>query len=272
MDPTATTPSPTPIPAVSANRSPSPFGYFKAIQTVLSVAILVATLFTLWTPASLFNNSLTEKMNLALAPGVVETVAVVATPTGMPTPLIGIVSGHWGNDSGAVCSDGLTEADVNLKIATLVMQNLTREGYQVDLLQEFDTRLLGYQAMLLLSIHNDSCDYINDEATGYKVSGAQSNLANEKTDRLTACLIDRYAASTGMVFHFNSITPDMTEYHAFSEISANTPAAIIETGFLNLDRTILTERTDQVASGITAGIICYIRNETITVQPTPTNP
>ena len=75
-----------------------------------------------------------------------------------------------------------------------------------------------------------------------------------------------------MVFHYNSITPDMTEYHAFNEIDANTTAAIIETGFLNLDRKILTEHTDLVAQGVSAGILCYVRNENVALTPTPSNP
>ncbi len=59
----------------------------------------------------------------------------------------------------------------------------------------------------------------------------------------------------------------MTEYHAFSEIDPNTITAIIETGFLNLDREILTHETSRVAEGVTKGILCFINNEN--VQPTP---
>jgi N-acetylmuramoyl-L-alanine amidase len=55
----------------------------------------------------------------------------------------------------------------------------------------------------------------------------------------------------------------MTNYHAFGEINTETTAAIIEAGFLNLDRKILTENTDVVAQGIVDGINCFIRNENI---------
>ena len=57
------------------------------------------------------------------------------------------------------------------------------------------------------------------------------------------------------------------EYHAFSEIDPNTITAIIETGFLNLDREILTHETERVAGGVTQGILCFINNES--VLPTP---
>jgi N-acetylmuramoyl-L-alanine amidase len=58
----------------------------------------------------------------------------------------------------------------------------------------------------------------------------------------------------------------MREYHAFYEIDPTTVAAIIETGFLNLDREILTRRTELVAGGIVEGILCFANNENI--EPT----
>ena len=62
----------------------------------------------------------------------------------------------------------------------------------------------------------------------------------------------------------------MTSYHAFDEIHTETTAAIIETGFLNLDRQILTENPDLIAQGIVDGLICYIRNENVTITtPVP---
>lgn len=240
------------VPAVSA---------WSALQTVISTAIVVATLFTLWTPNNLFSNKLLDEMLFALQSTQSPTAADWPTPTAVPRSRIGIVAGHWGNDSGAVCPDGLTEVEVNLKIATLVKQFLTEEGYEVDLLQEYDDRLYQYQGMVLISIHNDSCDYINNEATGFKVAAAIGSPFPEKNERLTACLIHRYQTATGLNFHYNTITSDMTSYHAFDEINSVTTAAIIETGFMNLDRQILTEQTDRVAKAVAAGILCYARNE-----------
>jgi N-acetylmuramoyl-L-alanine amidase len=144
-------------------------------------------------------------------------------------------------------------------------------GYQVDLLQEFDTRLNGYRAVAIVSIHNDSCQFINDQATGFKVTSALNTRDANRAGRLLACLVDRYHTATGMQFHANSITPDMTSYHAFSEIDPNTVAAIIETGFLNIDRDILTEHTDQVADGVVNGILCFVNNENVLPTPVPTS-
>jgi len=245
----------------------------NAFVTISGVAILLATLFTAWTPTSLFASNLQQQLNLILTPQAGSN-AVITTP--QPQLRIGIVAGHSGNDSGAVCTDDsgqvtLTEAEVNLKIATLVQKSLVAKGFQVDLLNEFDTRLNGYRAVALVSIHNDSCEYINQQATGFKVASSLETRDVNRAQRLTACLVDRYEHATGLTFHVNSITADMTQYHAFSEIDPNTITAIIETGFLNLDREILTKETDRVAEGVTQGILCFMNNESVLPTPIPTS-
>ena len=259
---------------LSAARPPTPLGTtFLHLEIVFGVAFILATLFTIWTPGRftpISNPSVPgEEAAATLLPSTPVAVGD-ATATPRARPLIGIVAGHWGNDSGAACADGsVTEADINLKIATLVQKYLIEQGFDVDLLKEFDTTLIGYQASALVSIHADSCDYINDEATGFKVAAAMASPHPERAARLTACIRSRYAQATGLPLHSTSVTPDMTSYHAFGEIEENTPAAIIETGFLNLDRQFLTQKPELAAEGITAGILCYMRNESIT-SPQPT--
>lgn len=242
----------------------------RAVSTTLGVAILLATLFTALPSQGLADGEFYERLSLLLTPRVVDDA--VFTP--QPQVHIGIVAGHWGNDSGAVCVDGngevtLTEMDVNLEIAALVQQQLTEAGYQVDLLREFDTRLNGYRALAIVSIHNDSCEYVNDQASGFKVAAALNTYDLNRANRLTACLVDRYQKVTDLTFHAGSITGDMREYHAFREIDPSTVAAIIETGFLNLDREILTRETDRIAAGVVDGILCFANNENIESTPVP---
>lgn len=240
----------------------------RAVQSTLGIAILLATLFTALPSGGLVAGGLYDRLSLMLTPQ-----SEVGIPlSSQPLIRVGIVAGHSGNDSGAVCVDGngnltLTEADVNLEIAALVQQQLIEIGYEVDLLREFDTRLNGYRALAIVSIHNDSCEYVNDQATGFKVSAALNTYDVNRANRLTACLVDRYQNATSLNFHAGSITPDMREYHAFREIDPSTVAAIIETGFLNLDREILTQQTDRVAAGVVSGILCFANNEN--VEPTP---
>ncbi|TAK13690.1 MAG: N-acetylmuramoyl-L-alanine amidase [Anaerolineae bacterium] len=239
----------------------------RIIWNVFVASVVVASLFTAYTPLGLIPYGLAERLSQAFG-GVQESSPLVfPTATPRPRPRLGIVAGHYQNDSGAQCADGLTEADVNLEIATRIRQQLIDEGFDVDLLAEYDDRLTGYQALALVSIHADTCDFISNEATGYKVAPTLGTIYPEKADRLVACIRNRYEAVTGLQFHPGSITRDMTSYHAFDEIHNETTAVIIETGFLNLDRQLLTTGQDQVAEGIVNGILCYLYNEDASAAP-----
>jgi N-acetylmuramoyl-L-alanine amidase len=50
----------------------------------------------------------------------------------------------------------------------------------------------------------------------------------------------------------------MTNYHAFRKLGAGTPAIIIEVGFMNLDRELLTSPEDTIIEGLTNGIFCFL--------------
>jgi N-acetylmuramoyl-L-alanine amidase len=248
----------------------------RHIAIVAAVGVAMATVFTAWTPNSLLPKNVADEIASVLATSQVQATStalpVVATIQA-PLPKIGLVSGHSGpqNDPGAVCPNGVTENMVNHDIATRVKAGLEADAFRVDLLDEFDPRLQGYQALAVVSIHNDSCQYINDQATGYKVAGAVDTGAPDESKKLVACLTDRYAKQTGLPFHANSVTPDMTSYHTFYEVNSATPIAIIETGFLNLDYKLLTEQPQKVAQGIIDGIICYVKGEPVGApQPTAT--
>jgi N-acetylmuramoyl-L-alanine amidase len=243
----------------------------RILQTVLSVAILLATLFVAFSPR-MFSGNLSSLLSDLQGSPPQESGVNVATPGSAVR--IGIVSGHWGDggDSGAVCPDGTTtEQKVNLKIASLVRQKLEAYGMIIDLLQENDPRLDGYHAAMLLSIHADTCRVIDDQATGFKVAASSFSRDQNLAGRLTACLDDRYASVTGLPLHPGSITSDMTGYHAFKAIDTNTTAAIIETGFLNLDRDLLVNHPDLLADGIMSGILCFVNNESVkpTAIPNP---
>jgi N-acetylmuramoyl-L-alanine amidase len=256
----------------------------RLLVIVSCIAAIGAMLYGVRAPDS--PAEVTPEATLPPAPGVVASPAAtassvtpsiaplpsVALPASSPPPVsssitvphIGIVVGHWESDTGAMCPDGLTEVEINLDVAQRVVYSLLTLGYQADLLKEFDPRLEGYQADALISIHADSCEpYPNatPPASGFKVASVEDSLAPEEEKRLVACLAQCYAARTGMYFHANSITYDMTRYHTFYEIDGQTPGAIIETGFMYHDRELLTQRPDLVAQGIVDGIVCFIERE-----------
>jgi N-acetylmuramoyl-L-alanine amidase len=239
------------------------------------VAAALATVFTAWTPAGLSPGELASQLAAALERRPDEENAlggVVGQMDGGGELTIGIVVGHAGphpntgsEDPGATCPDGLTELQVNREVGELVQKGLQAAGLQVDLLDEWDDRLYAYRAVALVSIHADACIPINDQATGYKITAAMDTAVLDKSQRLVDCMVDRYGRATDLQYHPGSITRDMTEYHTFNEIHSQTPAVVVEIGFLYLDRELLTKDPAKVARGITEGILCYVNNEPVDI-------
>lgn len=193
-------------------------------------------------------------------PPVSPTVEPSPLPSPTPgPPKVGVVAGHWKSDAGAVCPDGLQEVTINLDVASRVVAILQHEGYEAELLPEFSDQLQGYQADAFLSIHTDSCNI--PEASGFKVARVAASAIPEEEDRLVACLVQEYGEATGLPLHEGSITYDMTVYHAFGEIHPETPAAIIELGFMDADLEILTDNAFEVAQGVARGIVCFLEGE-----------
>ncbi|MCG3209984.1 MAG: hypothetical protein FOGNACKC_03613 [Anaerolineae bacterium] len=242
-------------------------------KRIFSVTLLILLVVLLLTGFKLFTNATTPQPTPTPAPATTPEIRIPApqvplAPTvaalearALPvnkqySGLVGIVAGHHGYDPGAVCPDGLTEAEVNYNVAVEVTNLLQRLGVQTDLLDEFDPRLTGYQADALVSIHADSCSVPG--ATGFKAARVTNSAIPAAEDLLVDCINQEYTTYTGLPFHPGSITDDMTNYHAFNEIAQFTPGAIIETGFLLEDRYLLESKPKIVARGIAAGILCYL--------------
>ncbi len=254
---------------IAANKPAVPEA-MRYLAVVMVVSAVLATLFTAWKPASLNPAEVVGNWLELAVSGEPTEVAGLGENEEDRQPRVGIIAGHSGinpslglEDPGATCEDGLTEVQVNQSIANLVVKGLEEVGIQVDLMEEFDERLYEYRADALVSIHADSCYWINEEATGYKVSQSAVSTVPDLAQRLVVCVVDRYGRATDLRYHPRSITRDMTEYHSFLEIHSQTPAAIIETGFLYLDRDFLTEQPQLAALGIVDGILCYLNQEPV---------
>lgn len=172
---------------------------------------------------------------------------------------IGVVSGHAGFDSGAVCTNTkgevtLTEAEVNAKIAGIVAKRLRRAGADVTILDEYDPRLAGLRVDVLLSLHSDSCI----DASGFKAANSINSHIPVEEQRFLDCLTTNYAASTGLELHPNTVTHAMTEYHVFNRVAPETPAVILEMGFMGGDQGLLVNQPQTAAKGITDGILCFL--------------
>jgi len=181
-------------------------------------------------------------------------------PTARPNH-VGLVAGHGQYDTGAVCADGLAEVDVTTDVAQRVRTLLTARGYTVEILPEHDPDVpsppvQGYRAAAFVSIHADSCEV--PDATGFKVARWGFSQMAAQDDALVDCLYREYAAATLLPRHDESITIDMTNYYAFREIGADTPAAIIELGFLLDDRDFLDAHRYEMALGVANGVACFL--------------
>ncbi|MBW4437301.1 MAG: N-acetylmuramoyl-L-alanine amidase [Pleurocapsa minor GSE-CHR-MK-17-07R] len=234
-------------------------GIVRTMLITVVAAILTATIFTWFTPSEFIDPDLRQSLSAAIA-----TDSAAFVPTSQPTPnwarRIGIVSGHRGpqNDPGAVCPDGLTEAEINFNVATMVVAALQGRGYTVDLLDEFDPRLDDYQATALLSIHANTCQDYGERVSGFLISTAAARAgAMGNDDVLVNCVAQHYAVASGLERRMG-LTVDMTDYHTFREIHRATPAAILELGFMLADRDIMVNRPDVLATGITDGILCFL--------------
>ena len=234
-------------------------GIIRSFIVVIVAAGLTATIFTWWTPSRFIAEDVQAGLSVALA-----TSQVTVVPTGLPTPnwlrKVGVVTGHRGpeGDPGAVCDDGLTEAEINFAVAQLVVRNLRGRGYSVDLLDEFDPRLDNYQAAALVSIHANTCQDFGELVSGFLVAAAAARVTARGNDEiLVNCIAQYYGQATGLQRR-DGVTVDMTDYHTFREIHPVTPAAIIELGFLLGDREILTTQQEAMSQAITDGILCFL--------------
>ena len=188
----------------------------------------------------------------------------IADPTATATidpRRVGIIPGHWGYDSGAVCEDGLLEVDVTTDVALRAQAILDTRDIAVDLLEEHDPDvpqppLQGYRGAALVSIHADSCQPVG--ASGFRATRWPYSSTPEQDDRLLDCLYARYGAATMLPRHDTSITIDMWNYYAFREIHAETPAAIIELAFLGDDRAFVDAHRYSMALGVADAISCFL--------------
>jgi N-acetylmuramoyl-L-alanine amidase len=243
-------------------------GFVYTLLIVGIAACIGSTIFTWFTDPQFFDSAVVSGLQVVDATG-----EATNAPTSMPTPnwfrRVGIVSGHRGpeDDPGAVCDDGLTEAEINFNVATLVVRNLRALGYSVDLLDEFDTRLDNYQAAALVSIHANDCRDYGEVVSGFLVAKAAARAEGGPDSRLAECIAQYYGDATGLNRGFN-LTIDMTDYHSFREIHPLTPAAILELGFMRADRDLLTGEPDLMAQAITQGVLCFLNpNDSQAAQP-----
>jgi len=232
------------------------FIIYRGIQTVVAIAILTATLFTLWNPRKVF---ITPNIYDLFSEATLDTYDsnLIADDSRIR---IGILAGHWQNHTGEVCADGVIEANINYAIANRVKLDLEERNFQVNLFPEFDLDLLNYEADLLIAIYSGSCLQSPPPPSGFKIGTSVTAKDPEEVNNLAVCLAENYQKYTQLSFSYEMINPDHASYHIFRDIHPDTPAVLIEVGKLSTDRELIANRSSSITEGITAGIICFVEN------------
>lgn len=225
----------------------------QMVETVLMAAVVLATLLTMWNPHGVFSSQ--------------SPIAILPTPVNLdevaPASImrVGIQSGHYKHNEGNVCPDGIREVDVAYVIANKTSMLLAVSGITVEILNEYDLRLINYKADALISIQTGSCTDTSAAISGFKIGTSLSTVIPDKVNLLAACLAEQYQLNTGLAFRYRVITDDEIESHTFLDVNPQTPVVMIEAGSLAVDRAILIDGADRAANGIAAGIICYLKNQ-----------
>lgn len=226
---------------------------FRGVQSVVGIAILTATILTLWNPRSFMKTpdiqdlfqSATEEQE-------------ILSESGARVTHIGIVSGHWQDKPGNVCRDGTSEHDVNYGIAYQLQVLLESEGYRVDLFPEFDEGLFGYQADALIAIYSGSCEDNPLPPSGFRIGSSLTVENLNAVDALSTCLAASYQESTSLPYYFEVIDIDHPSYHIFRDISESTPAVRFEIGALSADGDLIFRDSGAIVEGIREGLDCYL--------------
>ena len=175
--------------------------------------------------------------------------------------------GHGGNDSGAIGVNNLYEKDIVLQVAKKVEELLKRQGLEVKLSRDVDKTLAlkdrtdmanSWKADCYVSIH---CNAFNGNAKGletYSLNENTSNLASNIHSELLntkAYTVNRGTKTANFyVLRYSSMR-----------------ACLVEMAFIDNveDINMLTQRQDDLATGIAKGICKYLNVE---YKPQSTQP
>jgi len=227
----------------------------RGVQSVVGVAILTATILTLWNPRSFFKTPGIQDLLQAAT----QEEELLGEVSGRVTK-IGIVSGYWMDKPGNVCRDGTTEHDINYGISYQLQIMLEGQGYRVDLFPEFDEALFGYDGDVLIGIYSGPCEENPLPPSGFRIGTSLTVENLDAIDRLSTCLSEAYQAQTNLPYSFEIINEDHPSYHIFRDIAPTTPAVRFEIGALSTNSDLIFDQSGSIVQGISDGIECYLDN------------
>jgi len=222
--------------------------------------------------------------------------AAPAPPPQSPAPpaqgsgrKVAIQAGHWKQNElppelahlhnrTGTSGGGETEWRVALNVAEMAAKKLRDKSpkYTVEVLPA--TTPPGYTADAFVMLHCDGNDK-NHTIRGVKVAHYDLTKMADADDRLVSSLLTEYMKATGMPkAPDTTITQDMTRHFSFTYIDRQTPAAIVEMGWLTTteDQQILVHDQPKAALGIANGILAFFGDSPIgsedDTKPPPDEP
>jgi N-acetylmuramoyl-L-alanine amidase len=252
---------------IGTTMAASPLRY--SLIVYLSFPLLLGTL-----PADWGQSIISQASNASTATAPAQ-VSLDQVPSGATRPYhVGIQSGHYQEsqlpvdlarlaDDTGTAGGGRKEVDLNWDVSNRVAKLLQDQGVVVDVLPA--TVPSGYTADAFVAIHADGNASPNPR--GFKISTRWSSTVAVQDVKLVETLTGVYGAATGLP-QDDAVTRNMRGYYAYTSrranyrISALTPAAIVEMGYMTnaADRAVLFYDTDTVARGIANGIMAYLKS------------
>lgn len=153
-------------------------------------------------------------------------------------------------------------------LARRIAARLSTRGVEVTLVGHW----FGYPAPpeaardygLFLALHYDAAIYA--ENTGCFAGRATLDPCAAAADQFIGIWAQHYAP-LGIPFHVERLNPNVTDYYAFRDTSANTPGVLIEHGVgQGLDHAVLFDRIDDVADADTAAILSFLGVDDMTAD------
>jgi len=185
---------------------------------------------------------------------------------------VGLQAGHWKNDeipdelsrlkgNTGSASNGITEWEVNLKIAQETAKILQTKGIIAEILPT--TIPVDYWADVFVAVHADG--NTDRSVSGFKAAVPRRDMTGNNKKLLEA-METAYEKNTRLEKDPN-VSRNMRGYYAFGwwrfdhAIHPMTPAIILETGFLTnySDRLTIVNRPEKAAAGIAEGIVEFLK-------------
>ena len=157
-------------------------------------------------------------------------------------------------------ANGVSEVDINQKVAYELYTLLQAEGLEVDILPA--TIPINYKADIFLSLHADSVG--DSKRRGYKSSTPLWH-EDDKDIALKKAIDSHYLEQSGLPDDHINVSSNMSEFYGFNRdrylhsVAKDTPSLLVEMGYIsNASDLAFLQDPSKPAQAISAGILAFL--------------